>query len=152
MTTTFTVERNIESLDEIIDEVPAGTITIICVGKELKSLRGIERLPSVTELYAAANRITSLEGLAGSNVTRLSVHFNLITSLKDLTTSNVTILDISYNQIASLKDLAGTNVTKLYISYNPCYEQFRDEFEGSVQRVKDYYNQFIDIPKNPGFD
>jgi len=150
MDTTFIVERNIESLEEIVDLVPAGTIRLLCTNKGLRSLKGIERLPSITELYISGNQIASLEGLTGSNVTSLNVPNNKITSLKGLIGSNVTKLWISSNLIKSLKDLVGTNVTKLYISNNPCYKQFRDNFGESVQKVKEYYS-FDDI-KEPEFD
>jgi len=109
MNAIFFVDRNIESLEEIVDEVPVGTIEIICINKGLKSLKGIERLLFVTTLYLYNNQITSLE------------------------------------------DLVGSNVTGLNISGNPCYQQFQDEFEGSVQSVKEHFG-LMDTPKDPGYD
>jgi len=108
--TIFAVDRNIESLEEIVDEVPAGTTGIICLDKGLRSLRGIENLSSIKGLY------------------------------------------VSYNQITSLKELSESSVTKLHIFDNPCSQQFYNEFEGSVENVKEYYNQFLDTVKDPGFD
>jgi hypothetical protein len=96
------------------------------------------------------NQIMSLQGLAGSNVTELIINDNQISSLEGLADSNVTDLYINRNQITSLKGLAYSNVTLLRIFYNPCYEQFKDEFEYSIQKVKERY-EFDEI-KNPGFD
>jgi len=162
MNTTFFVQINIESLEEIIDEVPSGTTQIICIGKDLRSLKGIDRLPSVTKLNVSHNQITSLEGLAGSNVIELTIFGNQITSLEGLAGSNVlelnisnnritsfeglagsnvSILHISNNQIASLEGLAESNVLKLYIYNNPCSQQIRDEFKESVEKVKEYYSK-----------
>jgi hypothetical protein len=53
----YTVNHNIQSLDEIIDEVPEGTTTLQYVNKGCLSLRGIERLPSVTKLDIRNNLI-----------------------------------------------------------------------------------------------
>jgi len=152
MAATFTVQRNISSLEEIVDEVPAGTTKLACFNQGLKSLKGIERLPTVTKLFVRGNQITSLEGLAGSNVVKLYIANNQVTSLEGLAGSNVVVLDIRNNQIASLEGLAGSNVITLYILNNPCYQQYQDQFEKSVQKVKDYYNQFLDTPKEPGYD
>jgi len=174
MTTTFTVERNIESLEEIVNEVPVGTTKIECINKGLKSLKGIERLPSVTALVIWNNQITSLEGLAGSIMSELNISDSQITSLKGLCGSAVTELYIFNNQITSLEGLAGSIVSKLYIvgnqkitsleglrgsavtelymCDNPCYRQFQNQFGGSVEKVKEYYNQFADVSKDPEFD
>jgi len=129
--TVFVVQRNIESLEEIVDEVPAKTTEIICLGKGLRSLKGIENLSSVKDLYVSYNQITSLEELCRSNVTGLN---------------------ISGNQITSLEDLVGSNVTGLIIFDNPCFQQFQDQFGGSIENVKEYYSQFLDTPKDPGFE
>jgi len=118
MSTTFVVLYNIESLEEIVDQVPAGTTKIVCTNKNLRSLKGIERLPLVTALNVSNNQITSLEGLVGSNVTELVIHHNEIISLKGLAGSKVTKLYINNNQITSLKGLAGSKVIELYIAYN----------------------------------
>jgi Leucine-rich repeat (LRR) protein len=83
-------------------------------------------------------------------VTRLEIYNNQIKSLEGLADSNVTELNISDNKIRSLEGLAGSNVTILFIDNNPCYEQFKDEFEYSIQKVKEWY-EFDEI-KDPGFE
>jgi Leucine-rich repeat (LRR) protein len=169
--TIYTVNRNIQSLDEIVDEIPEGTTILICNNKGCLSLRGIERLPFVTTLVIRDNQIRSLEGLVGSNVTTLNIRDNQIRSLEGLVGSNVTTLIINNNYISSLEGLAGSNVTKLHINHNqirsleglagsnvtyfyssgnPCYEEFIDEFGRSVQKVKERY-EFNDM-KDPGFE
>ena len=169
----YIVNRRITSLDEIVAEVPEGTTKITCNNNGLLSLRGIERLPSVTTLYIRGNRFTSLEGLAGSNLTRLFIGGNHLTSLEGLAGSKVTDLDISCNHLTSLEGLAGSNVTTLniygnhltsleglvgsnvttlYIGGNPCSEQFENEFRREVSRVKQYYEDLWNTPKDPGFD
>jgi hypothetical protein len=65
--------------------------------------------------------------------------------LKGLVGLKVTELYIWNNQITSLEGLAGSN-----ISNNLCYQQFKNEFQGSIQKVKEYYG-FNEV-KNPGFD
>jgi hypothetical protein len=129
MANVFSVTRKIQSLEEIVDEVPEGTTELQCIHNNCRSLRGIERLPSVTTLSVVNNQISSFDGLVGSQVTTLSIY---------------------RNQITSLEGLAYTKVTKLYISHNPCYEQFINEFEGSVQKVKERYE--VNEIKDPGCD
>ena len=72
----YIVNRNIESLEEIINEVPQNFDTLICNNKGLRSLRGIDRLPQITRLHVDNNQITSLEYIVGSNVTTLYIDNN----------------------------------------------------------------------------
>ena len=61
MANVYTVRRNIEFLEEIVGEVPEGCTTLKCNDKGLRSLRGIERLPQITELDIRYNQVQSLE-------------------------------------------------------------------------------------------
>jgi Leucine-rich repeat (LRR) protein len=114
----YVVNRNIESLEEIINEVPRDCNTLICNNKGLRSLRGIDSLPQITTLFVDNNQITSLEHIAGSNVTHLFIRNNQITSLEHIAGSNVTHLFIRNNQITSLEHIVGSNVTHLFIDNN----------------------------------
>jgi Leucine-rich repeat (LRR) protein len=166
----YVVNRNIESLEEIINEVPRDCNTLICKNKGLRSLRGIDSLPQITTLFVDNNQITSLEHIAGSNVTHLFIRNNQITSLEHIVGSNVTHLFIDNNQIKSLEYIVGSNVTDLYIKNNqieslqgivgsnvkllyiennPCYSEFF-ELESSIKKVKERYS-FLDV-KDPGFE
>ena len=166
----YIVNRNIESLEEIINEVPRGCNTLVCRNKGLRSLRGIDRLPQITTLrvennqieslqgivgsnviylYIDNNQIISLEHIVGSNVTHLYIRNNQITSLQGIVGSNVTHLVIENNQIASLREIVESNVLYLYISSNPCYDEFV-ELGNSIEKVKERYS-FLDV-KDPGFE
>ena len=166
----YVVNRNIESLEEIINEVPRECNTLICKNKGLRSLRGIDRLPQITRLHLENNQITSLEGIIGSNVTHLYIDNNQITSLEGIIGSNVRTLCVGNNQITSLEHIVGSNVTHLYIddnqitslehivgsnvrtlsiNNNPCYNEFV-ELENSIEKVKERYS-FLDV-KDPGFE
>ena len=90
----YIVNRNIESLEEIINEVPMECNTLICRNKGLRSLRGIDRLPQITCLRLENNQITSLEGIVGSNVRSLLVRNNQITSFQGIIGSEVLTLDV----------------------------------------------------------
>ena len=172
MDTIFRVQHPIQSLEEIVHLVPAGTTCIECTGKGLTSLKGIHLLPSVTKLVVNKNRLTDLEGLSGSNVTKFYAYGNRFTSLKGLSGSNVTILDFGDNQLASLEGLAGSSVTRLFVEHNrlasleglagsdvitlyiggnPCEQEFLTKFEGSVQKFKEHYMDPLDV-KCPEFD
>jgi hypothetical protein len=120
---------DLNSLEDIINWIPVGTKKIICAGKHLKSLRGVERFPaSVTSLDVCHNDITSLRGLVSKkgiacNIKKLSIWDNKISSFKGLVTksgvaSKVQILNISKNRITSLRGLAGSNVCTLDVSNN----------------------------------
>ena len=145
----YIVNRNIESLEEIINEVPTEYNILVCRNKGLRSLRGIDRLPQITRLHVDNNQITSLQGIIGSNVAYLSIENNQITSLEYITGSNITDLYISNNQITSLKHIVGSNVIHLSIDNNPCYNEFV-ELENSIEKVKERYS-FLDV-KDPGFE
>ena len=145
----YVVNRNIESLEEIINEVPRDCNTLICKNKGLRSLRGIDSLPQITTLFVHNNQITSLEGIIGSNVRTLCVGNNQITSLEHIIGSNVTHLYIRNNQITSLEHIVGSNVSTLYIENNPCYNEFV-ELGNSIEKVKERYS-LLDV-KDPGFE
>jgi Leucine-rich repeat (LRR) protein len=114
----YIVNRNIESLEEIINEVPQNFDTLICNNKGLRSLRGIDRLPQITRLHVDNNQIESLQGIVGSNVIHLIIDDNQIESLEHIVGSNVTHLYIKNNLITSLQGIVGSNVLYLYISSN----------------------------------
>ena len=124
----YIVNRNIESLEEIINEVPMECNILVCRNKGLRSLRGIDRLPQITILFVENNQIESLRGIAGSNIINLS---------------------IENNQITSLEHIVGSNVIHLSIDNNPCYNEFV-ELENSIEKVKERYS-FLDV-KDPGFE
>jgi len=166
----YVVNRNIDSLEEIINKVPRGCNILICRNKGLRSLRGIDRLPQITILFVENNQIESLRGIAGSNIINLSIENNQITSLEHIVGSNVTHLYIRNNQITSLQGIVGSNVIHLIIDNNqitslehivgsnvihlsignnPCYNEFV-ELENSIEKVKERYS-FLDI-KDPGFE
>ena len=89
-----------------------------CENIKIKSIKGIEKLTNLTDLYVYSNQLTSLDVSKNVNLTDLDVYDNQITNLDVSKNTNLTYLDVSKNQLTSLDVSKNTNLTYLDVSKN----------------------------------
>ena len=115
--------------------------SLSCWTKNIKSVKGIEKLTNLTYLYASDNQITeldvsknvkletlyasdnqlkSLDVSKNPNLTYLYASYNKLTSLDVSKNINLIYLDVESNQLTSLKlpSESGNKLEKLYASNN----------------------------------
>ena len=89
-----------------------------CENIKIKSIKGIEKLTNLTDLYVYSNQLTSLDVSKNVNLTDLDVYDNQITNLDVSKNTNLTYLGVSKNQLTSLDVSKNTNLTYLDVSKN----------------------------------
>lgn len=90
-------------------------------GKQIKSLKGIEYLTSLTDLDLSNNLITDINPLASlTDLTVLIIHDNSITDVTPLASlTNMMFLYLSDNKITDISPLASCRwLEELYVDYN----------------------------------
>ncbi|NDV69648.1 hypothetical protein D0T66_12150 [Dysgonomonas sp. 25] len=88
------------------------------ISKNLTSATGIDKLYALTELYCAANSLTSLDVSGATALTDLWCNDNQLTSLNVSGATALATLYCYSNQLTSLDVSANTNLTSLECSYN----------------------------------
>lgn len=128
--TCFYVWTPVESFEGFT--IPDYITQVYCVAMGLKSLKGLEHLANLDDVWLASNLLTSLEYLPTS-VTHIRCAYNHLTSAKVFERfTRLQYLDCNHNKIESLEGLPRSLWT-LKFSGN-----FATSFDGLPQNVKNF--------------
>ena len=105
--------------DGILSIKEAEAIKILYVGElGITSLRGIEDMPNLQELYCTSNKLTNLDFSNNTALTYLFCDFNQLTHLDVSNNTALTILSCSANQLTSLDVSNNTTLFQLNCGNN----------------------------------
>lgn len=99
-----------------LTEATAFSGTMICAGRSITDLTGIEAFINLTSLNCGFNQLTSLDVTQNTSLTTLQCYDNQLTSLDVTLNTSLTILSCEKNQLTNLDVSQNTSLIELNCS------------------------------------
>ena len=120
-----------------------------CRFRDISSTKGLEKMTSLTKLYAYYTQLTELDVSKNTALTSLSVDHNPLTKLDVSKNTALTYLSVGYNQLTELDVSKNTALTTLSVSSNKLTKLDVSK-NTALTELYAQYNQLteLDVSKN----